>query len=384
MYYVGLDVGDTCSSVEILDSCGQRVKHGEIEGRWPVVLDRIEKEVPRPFAICFEASCGYGYLYERLRGMAQQVQVGHPGRLRLIFQSKRKNNRIDAEKLAKLLYLGEVPRAHVPKAEVRSWRATIEWRESLLRKRVAAKNQVRALLKSQGMHAPEAIGSLWSKKGLKWLRNVELAEGEALCRDMLIGQLEHLSEQMGRVERYLKKVSDGQPAVALLRTIPGIGIRTAEAFVAYVDDIERFARIKCVSSYFGVVPRQDASGKVNRLGHITKDGPPTVRKLLIEGAWQGIRHSPTIRAFFERVKAEDPDRRKIALVATGHYLIRVMAAMLRSGECWRHEEKRILRRQGQDHGQNAARQQDCGWAAGQMKGFSPPEDTVAESQCLLR
>jgi transposase len=341
MYNVGLDVGDNCSSVEILDSCGKHVKHLDVKGRWPRMLERLEQEVPRPFAICFEASCGYGYLHDRLSSIAQRVTVAHPGQLRLIFRSKRKHNRIDAQKLAKLLYLDEVPRAHVPRADVRSWRATIEWRQSLLRKLVAAKNQIRSLLKSQGVQLPAEIRSLWTKKGLSWLGRLDLAEAEALRRDMLIGELDHLWQQIDGVEKYLKKVADKHPGVALLMTIPGVGIRTAEAFCAYVDDIDRFARIKQVGAYFGLVPCQDASGNFNRLGHITKEGPPTVRKLLIEAVWQGIRHSPTIRAFFERVKHDDPERKKIALVATGHHLLRVMAAMLRSGECWRHEKKKL-------------------------------------------
>ena len=56
-------------------------------------------------------------------------------------------------------------------------------------------------------------------------------------------------------------------------TIPGVGVRTAEAFVAHVDDVTRFARTNRVGSYFGLVPCQDASADRNRLGHITKDGP---------------------------------------------------------------------------------------------------------------
>jgi len=60
-----------------------------------------------------------------------------------------------------------------------------------------------------------------------------------------------------------------------------------------------------------------------------------VRKLLCEAGWRGIRCGGAINAYFERVARDDPDRRKIALVATAHHLVRVMAAMLRTGEAWR-------------------------------------------------
>ena len=89
------------------------------------------------------------------------------------------------------------------------------------------------------------------------------------------------------------------------------------------------------------MPCQDASARNNRLGHITREGPAIVRWLLTEAAWQGVRRSPLIRTFYERVRREDPERRKIALVATAHYLLRAMMAMLRTGEVWRSSPRRL-------------------------------------------
>ena len=114
MHYVGLDVHARRSSLCILDPCGKVVKRLEVKGPWPKLLERVAAEVPRPFSVCFEASCGYGYLHERLSALAEHVAVAHPGKLRLIFRSKRKNDRVDAEKQAKLLYLDQVPQVHVP------------------------------------------------------------------------------------------------------------------------------------------------------------------------------------------------------------------------------------------------------------------------------
>jgi transposase len=88
--------------------------------------------------------------------------------------------------------------------------------------------------------------------------------------------------------------------------------------------------VRQVGCYLGLVPCQDASADRNRLGHITGDGPATVRKLLCEAAWQAVRRSPSVRAYFERVAGGKPDRRKVALVATAHKLARAMAAMLRA------------------------------------------------------
>ena len=73
--------------------------------------------------------------------------------------------------------------------------------------------------------------------------------------------------------------------------------------------------------------------------------------LLCEAAWQAVRRSPSMRAFFERVSHGEPGRKKIALVAVAHKLARSMAAMLRAGEAWREEVQEQGRGQGQDRGQ---------------------------------
>src|SRR4029077_17160376 len=95
-----------------------------------------------------------------------------------------------------------------------------------------------------------------------------------------------------------------------------------------------FPNSKAVGRYFGLVPSQDQSGGTNRLGHITKAGSATVRRFLTEAAWQAVRRSPTVRAYFERVRRDDPQRKKIAVIATAHYLVRVMWALLKRGTDW--------------------------------------------------
>lgn len=331
MYYVGMDVHLRRSSLEVLDQHGGLVRRLEVKGPWSVLLEKVA-ELPRPFAICYEASCGYGYLHEKLSAVAERVAVAHPGQLRLIFRSKKKNDRVDAGKIAKLLYLDEVPEVHVPGADVRAWRALIEYRRKVLSKLVTVKNQIRALLRGLGV---PTIRGLWGPRGLEWLKSQVLPEAEQLRRDMMLEELEELNGKMTRVDQELGRRGGVHPGVMLLQTIPGIGPRTAEAVVAYVDHIRRFGRAHQVGSYFGLVPCQDASADRNRLGHITGDGPATVRSLLCEATWTGIRCSPTIRSFYERVMRQDPQRKKIALIATAHYLLRVMAAMLRTGEVWR-------------------------------------------------
>jgi transposase len=334
MWSVGLDVHQAWSCMCILDEHGKVVKRAGIAGRWPKLIAELMK-VNHPMAICFEASCGYGHLYEQLRKVAQRVIVAHPGHLRLIYRSKRKNDRVDAEKLAKLLYLDMVPAVHVPDVNVRDWRGLIQFRTRLIARRTRIKNAIRAVLRGHGVISPRRQG-LWGAKGQAWLAGLEFPTTQAaLQRDLLLEEFKEMAPRIKRVERELERIARRHPGVRLLRTIRGVGPRTAEAVVAWIDNPRRFARNKQIGTYFGLVPCQDQSAQANRLGHITREGPSVVRKLLTEATWQGIRHAPEIRAFFERVQGGDPDRKKIALVATAHHLLRVMLAMLRNNEPWR-------------------------------------------------
>ena len=332
MYYVGLDIHTKHISICVLNETGQLVRRCQVRGI-EEMLGTL-KALPDRFEVCYEASCGYGHYHDLLQPLAARVVVAHPGRLRLIFRSRDKNDRKDAERLAKLLYLGEAPAVHVPSLDVRTWRELINCRGQVIAKRTRAKNALRALLRGAGV-VPPRHPDLWTKAGLAWFRRLELPTlSQQLRRDLLLEEVEALSRQVRRLEQQLGRRARQLPAVARLRGIPGVGIRTAEAVAAFVDDPDRFRSAKAVGRYFGLVPCQDQSGDRNRLGHITREGAAVVRQLLAEAAWQARRRSPTVRAYFERVQRGDPQRKKIALVATAHYLARVMWSMLKHGTVW--------------------------------------------------
>lgn len=331
MYYVGLDVHTKQSTFCVRDENGKELRTHTVLGSWDQVIVELKK-LDQPFAVCYEASTGYGVLHDRLRSIASRVVVAHPGQLRLIYKNKRKNDKIDAKHLSKMLILDAIPSVHVPSIQVRSWRAMIEHRQRLVQRLVQVKNQMRAFLRGFGFASPYR---LWTKKGLQWIQELKLeVEFDRFRRSQLLEELAHTQQQIKRAETQLNAIGDRHPGVTLLKTTPGIGPRTAEAFVAYLDDPHRFQNARKAGCYFGLVPCQDASADKNRLGHITRQGPALVRKLLTEAAWQAIRRSPSVKAKYERLIGSDPDRRKIATVAIAHYLARVMWSMLKQNRPW--------------------------------------------------
>jgi len=342
MLSIGLDGHQRLYVLCIGDGSGRILERRTIRGDWRQLIGFL-RSLATPFQIVYEASSGSGFLYDRLKTIARRIVVAHPGHLRLIFKAKRKNDRVDAEKLYKLLLLDAVPAVYVPTPAVRDWRKLIEFRSRLVAKRTRVKNAIRALLKDHGLEAPKR-GTLWTTKGIAWLRELTLETHLAsLQRDMLLDEHDAHDEKIKRLERELDAVAADHAGAQLLRTIPGVGPRTSEAVMAAIDDPRRFRRNKAIGAYFGLVPCQDESAGKARFGHVTREGPATVRRLLTEAAWQGIRRSDRIRAFYEQVKHDDPQRNKIALVATAHHLAKIMLSMLKSGEVW-HEEPRSTTR----------------------------------------
>jgi transposase len=133
MFYVGLDIHTKHISICALSETGQVAHRSRVRSIEEMM--QILKGLPDRFEVCYEASCGYGHFHDLLRPLAARVLVAHPGQLRLIFRSKNKNDRNDAERLAKLLYLGETPTVHVPSLEVRTWRELINCRSQVIAKR---------------------------------------------------------------------------------------------------------------------------------------------------------------------------------------------------------------------------------------------------------
>jgi transposase len=153
----------------------------------------------------------------------------------------------------------------------------------------------------------------------------------------MLDELALLESQLKRVTKYLDCYLDKQAGGRLLESIPGVGPRTAEAVLAYTDDIKRFTRGKQYCAYFGLTPRLDESGSTKRLGHISKQGPSVVRWLIVESSWRVIKKSPSFRAFYERLMCGQKNRKNIAAVAVGRKLLSIMRSMQMTGELFNEE-----------------------------------------------
>jgi transposase len=343
--YIGFDI-DSKKTMACVIQQGQKERYTTLKTDLKETQQYLQQQRQGKHAVhlTFEISGEAGDRYDALRPYVDTLTVSNPHKMTWIYRTSKKNDRIDCRKQAVLLSIGEVPKVHMPSRPVRQWRGAIQQRRGIVNRIVSVKNRIRALLKANGLTHPEHKGSWWKIANLQWMRQQAQdwaeATGEQLWRVHLLNLLDELKlldGQLLHLTQYLDRYLAHHPGGTLLLSIPGVGPRTAEAILAYTDDIQRFTRSKQYGAYFGLTPKLDESGQTRRLGHISKEGPAVVRWLLVESVWRAVQKSPALKAFYERIVGGQNQRKKVAVVATARKLLTIMRAMLQTGELFNEE-----------------------------------------------
>jgi len=133
------------------------------------------------------------------------------------------------------------------------------------------------------------------------LESLALLPWAARRRAELLELLDRLEKPIAALDHAVAEQAYVRPEVRRLMTHPGVGPVTALAFRLTLGPASRFARGKQVASYLGLVPSEHSSGGRQRLGHISKQGNPFLRGLLVEAAQSAVRHEPGLRRDYQRL-----------------------------------------------------------------------------------
>ena len=296
----------------------------------------------RPAVVIIEACLLAGWVRDLCDDLGVRCLVANTASEAWKFKHlKRKTDKDDALRLAQLYLLDQLPTVPLPTTAVRQWRSLIAVRQTLVGRRIAVQNRIRALFVGQGLPAPRGAKA-WTEIGLAGIAQQAkpLADcgPEELWRGLLelaLTEYRQTTALVAQAEARLDALGKRSAAVILLQTAPGLGPRTAEAIAAYVPEPERFRNGKAVSAYSGLVPRQHQSGEMDRRGRITKRGPALLRKLLVECAWCMLRYNGWARALYLRLTGGGQRRKKQAIVAVARKILVRAWAMLRDRKPWR-------------------------------------------------
>jgi transposase len=252
-----------------------------------------------PVRVGMEAS-GQSQWFERmLAELGHEVWIGDAAKIRSSCERKQKTDRRDAQLLVKLLDEDRFPRIWVPTPTERDARQLLLHRHKLVLMRTQVKNQLQALALNQGV---QRKWKLWSAAGRKQLEALSLMPWARRRRAELLVLLDQLEAWIGELDGAVTEQANTRPAVRRLMTHPGVGPITALAFVLTMGPAQRFRRGKQVASYLGLIPTEHSSGgRGQRLGHISKQGNPFLRGLLVEAAQSAVRHEPGMRREYQRL-----------------------------------------------------------------------------------
>ena len=252
---------------------------------------------------------------------------------------KRKTDKDDSLKLARMAMMGQLTPVHVPKHQVREHRSLIKYRKKLVGRINQIKNSIRGLFAGRGIEIDKGQKAWRTGRELIDSHRKPLAECslEELWRgqlDLELTQLDSLAQQQADVERRLDLIAKDDERIQRVQTIPGVGRRTAEAIVTTLDDVDRFDNARQVSSYIGLVPRQYQSGETDRNGRITKRGSRLLRTLLLECAWISMRYNEWSRTTYDRIHGGQQTRKKKAAIALARKIAVVAWSMLKHKTDW--------------------------------------------------
>ncbi|AEA46106.1 IS110 family transposase [Archaeoglobus veneficus] len=313
--YVGVDVHKNFSFV-----CAMK-ENGEIILEKKVRTEELEKfleNIPGNRTIILEPTTTAINLARKLR-KKNEVLLSHPYKTKLIAESKKKTDRVDAKVLADLARTNFLPTAYLPPDEIMELREIIRERIRLKKLSTSTKNRIHSILAKNGI---KYDGNLFNSEGREFLNSLN---NEWIDRYLRI--LSSIENEIKEIDKEIRQKCLENEETVLLTTIPGIGYFSALLIYAEIGDIKRFPNSKKLCSYAGLVPSTRQSGNKTITGRITKEGNKLLRWVLVQCAFVAIRKDERFRQFYERIKQRKGSQK--AIVATARKLLTVVYAVLR-------------------------------------------------------
>jgi len=324
MYYIGLDVHKKTISYCVKDAAGHVHREGKI-GSTRRELDAWIQMLPQPRMMAMEATIFTGWIYDYLLPHAEKVKVAHPLMLRAIAASKKKNDRIDAGKIADCLRCDFLPECHMASTEIRDRRRTLRYRHLVVRQTVQMKNRISGLLMESGvsydkqrLHKMGYFTELFST-------NQEISDS---IRPLLRLGREHILRGQ-RLDRALISSLERDPLLSerlrRLRTIPESGPITALTWALEIGDCTRFPSVKEAISNCGLCGAEKTSADKVMRTPISKQRNKHIQRVLVEAAKLAPRYSHELALL--REKEIQRGNKNRATMAVARKLVSYMLAV---------------------------------------------------------
>ena len=293
VHYVGFDIHKKMIAYCVKTKAGKIRQEGTIRATRRGLNDWLGKR-KQPWIGAMEATLFTGWVYDHLSPHAREIKVAHPAMLKAIAASKKKNDRVDARKIADMLRVDLLPECHMPSKEIRELRGKLRYRHLMLKEAKRMKNKISGLLMESGVQYNRA--KLHGKKYFS-----ELLAGLEDVPDSVIDLLKisRCSLKMfQKTEQTLIEELKNDPRlkerVRRLMTIGGVGQILSLTWALEVGDVSRFPTLRQAISYCGLCSAQNSSAGIEKRGPISKKRNKHLQHILIEAAKLAPRWNPAL------------------------------------------------------------------------------------------
>lgn len=280
-----------------------------------------------------EATIGFDWFAALAEKICRRVAIAHPGKMRIIADSTRKSDKVDARVLAEFLAKDMIPEAWRPTPRVRQYRSLIRYRQQLVRRRTSVKNMIRGILTRYNADRSD----LFTRKGWAAALKTELHAAEKWLLEQHKADLDRINKQLSAAEMKLGSFADEAPvaereARAILATMPSVGPVTIDVVLAELGDWRRFKNADAVSAFAGLDPGVRSSDETRHNLRMTKAGSPLLRYTMIQLAHRLKRTTARWRNIYEKLEKRIGSKK--ATCAIARRLLITMYAMLRDGRAY--------------------------------------------------
>ncbi|MGC8726354.1 MAG: IS110 family transposase [Thermoplasmata archaeon] len=302
-YVAGIDLGEKESYVTYM------APDGDIKEQFKFSMDKkgydeFAVKIPLNTKIAFEASGSAYAVSKALKNIGYtDITVAHPKELSWIIKSKKKNDKVDSLKLAKLHLVGMIPESHLLNDEDRILRDMLVQRVKLGRSISSIKNSIIGYLKREGLFDSLPVSSdNFSNMRRKAMKEIRFGNEKDLIFTNMIAQLEFYEKQCIPLDKGIKRIAKESEDVKILLSIPGIDYYLASLLSSYIGDVHRFDNNDKLAAFFGIIPSIKESSTIKRSGHMSKDGAGTARWALSLAVDTIIMWNEPMKEYYDSIK----------------------------------------------------------------------------------
>jgi len=265
--------------------------------------------------------------------------VVHAASIEIAARERVKTDRRDSQKIAIQLASGRLKSVHIPEIEREDKRLVSRYRETLAKEKSKKSNQIKSFLYRIGK-MPYENESRITEKWINKMLSQEYSTEQYFCLFELCNQWKDLKERIKNVEKkFAEQAEQELDLETIYRSVPGIGPIAARVLANELGDMKQFQNEGRLFSYTGLTPREYSSGEHRRLGHISRQGKPILRKILVQSAWRAISTDKNLGEIYHNMHPRVGAKR--AIVGIARRLVGRIRSCINNKEHYKINQERV-------------------------------------------